>query len=116
MMDKSKIKEFLPDSELSEIRPCTTPGKVQFHLTVGGSEDPTAKRLDVRKLAGLLEDAGGFTDIKHSEDLGVARARSGGAEISVLASGRAVVRKAEDEEEAGRMLEKLAPLLKDSLF
>ena len=114
-MDISKVKKILPDCELSEIRPCTTPGKVQFHLLVKQSERPTAKVLDVTKLEKLMH-GGEFKNIVSSKELGVVKANLGVTTISILASGRVVVRKAENEEAAQKLLEDLAPTLKQSLF
>lgn len=116
MIDISKIRKSLPDCELSEIRPCATPGKVQFHLLVSGKNPPTNKIIDITQLAGLLEGDDKFKEVKSSTDLGVVKAGYGDVEISALASGRVVVKKADDEEHAQQLLEVLAPLLKKSIF
>jgi len=115
MIDISKIRKILPGCELSKLRPCTTPGKVQFHLLVSGS--PSAKKvIDIRKLERLLSADKMFSDIKSSAELGVVKASRGGVEISALASGRVVVKKAADEQESMKVLAALAPSVKKSLF
>lgn len=116
MMDASKIKNSLPEAELSEIRPCTAPGKVQFHLLVAGKKDLSKKALDVEKLSDLMSKDSRFTNVKFSKELSFAKAQYGEAEISALGSGRVVVRRAESEARAEKLLEALAPLLKEALF
>ncbi len=115
-MDISKIKKILPDAELSEIRPCTAPGKVQLHLLVAGKKDLGAKAIDVLKLEILLNGRKGFSEIKSSSELGVVKAHYNGAEISALASGRVVVKKCVDEKKAQELLEELVPMLKKALI
>jgi len=116
MMDISKVKEFLPNCKLGEIRPCTAPGKVQFHLLVSGKKNFDAKVLDVLKLEKLLLDDKSFSEVKSSEELGVVKAKHGDIEISALTSGRVVVKKCLDEKHARELLETLAPMLKKALF
>lgn len=115
-MDLSNVKRFLPDAELSEMRPCTTPKKVQFHLLAVGRKDFTAKVIDVLKLEKLLLANKSFNDVKSSAELGVVKAVYNGAEISALTSGRVVVKKTADEKQAAELLKELAPLIKGSLF
>lgn len=116
MMDISGIKKSLPGAELSEVKPCTTAGKVQLHLLVAGRKDLMTKVLDINKLEKVIKGDKRFSSVKASAELGVVKATYGGAEISALASGRVVVKKAEDEKKAHELLENLAPLLKKSLF
>ncbi len=116
MMDVSKIESVLPDAEVGEIRPCTTPGAVQFHLLAKGKKKPTDRILDVAELARLLDAESSTKDIKLSQELGVVRAKCRGADISALASGRVVVRSVKDEKTAQNILETLAPIIKESLF
>jgi len=115
-MDLSSVKRFLREAELSELRPCTAPGKVQFHLLVAGRKDFSAKVIDVLKLEKLLLASKRFRDVKSSAELGVVKAVYNGAEISALASGRVVVKKTADEKQAAELLKDLAPLIRDSLF
>jgi len=115
-MNTSKIKSLLPGSEISEIRPCTAPGKLQFHLMVGGRGDLMTRIVDISMLAILLEEHPLFSDVKASQELGVVRARYKDVELSILASGRAVVKKVSDRKEAQDILEALAPLIKKALF
>jgi len=105
----------LPGCELSELRPCTTPGKVQFHLLVSCGP-PAQKVIDIQKLEGLLSADKMFSGITSSAELGVVKASCSGAEISVLASGRVVVKKAADEREAVKVLSAIATSIKKSLF
>ncbi len=116
MMDIPKIKKFLPDAELSELRPCATAGKVQLHLLVSGKKAPMKKAIDVPRLERLLSSDKRFSKIKSSGELGVVKASYGSAEMSVLASGRVVVKEADDEKKSQEILEALAPMLKKSLF
>jgi ArsR family metal-binding transcriptional regulator len=116
MIDISKIRKILPDCELSELRPCATAGKVQFHLLVAGRKDPMKTVIDVLKLEKLLSSDKRFSKIKSSSELGVVKASYGSVEISVLASGRVVVKKANDERTSQEILETLAPMLKESIF
>lgn len=114
-MDISNIKKSLPEAELSELRPCTAPGKIQFHLLVAGGKDLATKIIDVLKLEKILSENKRFSEIKSSAELGVVKAVYGGAEIAALASGRVVVKKCEDEKTAQELLEVLAPLIKQAL-
>ena len=116
MIDISKIKKLLPESELSEIQPCTTKGKVQFHLLLSGKREITHKILDISYLAGAMDADKNFSDIKKSPELGVVKAKYENADLSVLASGRVVVRNVDDEKQAQNILETLAPILKNSIF
>ncbi len=118
-MDLSKIRKALPGCELGELRPCTAPGKVQFHLLVSGRAGAAArpaKVLDVKKLYRNLKTNPRFDGLKSSAELGVVKAAYQGADISAMASGRVVVRKANSEAIAQELLEALAPLLKASLL
>jgi|GEM_PF-2490687 len=116
MMDTSKIESILPGSELGEIRPCTTAGRVQFHLLVSREKNPTSKIVDISKLVEVLKGDDRFHGLKSSTDLGVVKADYGSADVSILAGGRVVVKKCADEKEVQRILEALAPLLKQSFF
>jgi len=116
MIITTKIQKILPNCELGEIRPCLTKGKVQFHLLVVGRKDPMTRALNLRKLETLMAKDKRFSDIRSSEELGVIKASYKGAEMSILASGRVVVRKANDESHAKELLEALAPMLKASLI
>jgi len=115
-MDISKITRFLPEAELSELRPCTAPGKIQFHLLVARRKDMATKIINVLKLADILSESRKFSEVKSSAELGVVKAVYSGAEISALASGRVVVKKCADERKAQELLEELAPMLKKALF
>ena len=112
-MDISKVKKFLPNCKLGEIRPCTTPGTLQFHLLVDATAEPTGKIINLKKLLELIPIN---FETKYSEELGVIKAVNENAELAILASGRVVLKKAKDEEKAKEILEELAPLLKESLF
>ena len=112
-MDISKIQKALPRCKLGEIRPCTTPGTLQFHLLVDATAEPTGKTLNLKKLVELMPTE---FETKFSEELGVIKAVHENAELAILASGRIVLKKAKDEEKAKEILEELAPLLKESLF
>jgi ArsR family metal-binding transcriptional regulator len=113
MMDISEIKKSLPDCRLSDIRPCTTPGTLQFHLLVDAEAPPMQKIIDFKRLVGLIPPE---FEKKYSEELGVLKIKDGRAEISILASGRVVVKKAENEKEALKILKMLTPIIKKSLF
>lgn len=115
-MNTSKIEAILPDSKLGEIRPCTTPGKLQFHLLVKDRRNLSSKILDIPKLTKALSNDKRFSEVKSSEELGVVKAKYGEAEITVLMSGRIVVKKTSSEGEAQETLENLAPLVRDSIF
>lgn len=119
-MDLSKIKKSLPGCELGEIRPCTAPGKVQFHLVVSkdtpGAAGPRTKVIDVKILYNALKADPRFGEVKSSAELGVVKAAYKGADISAMASGRVVVRKAGNEALAQGLLEAIAPALKRSLL
>jgi len=115
-MDTSNIEKILPNCQLSELRPCASHQKVQFHLIIEGKKDITEKIVDIPKLTDLLKSHNAFNEIKFSTELGVVKARYSGAKISVLASGRVVVREVDNEELAKELLEVLAPLLKNSIF
>lgn len=116
MINTTKIKKILPKSELGEIRPCTAPGKVQFHLLVAGKVELSRKVIDIKKLEKTMQSSDKFLGIKMSKELGVVKASYKGAEISILQSGRVVVRQANDEKHAQELLENLAPMLKDALM
>jgi hypothetical protein len=70
----------------------------------------------VEKIAALLEKDPTFTGIRASAELGVVKCNFDSLELSILASGRVVVKKAPDEDAAKRVIESLAPVLKQSLF
>jgi ArsR family metal-binding transcriptional regulator len=115
-MNTSKIEAILPDCKLGEIRPCTKPGLLQFHLLVKDLKDLTSKVIDIPKLTKILSNDGRFIEVKSSEELGVVKAKYGEAEITILMSGRIVVKKTSSEGEAQEILENLAPLVRDSIF
>jgi ArsR family metal-binding transcriptional regulator len=115
-MDKSKIEKYLPGCKISEIRPCTTEGKIQIHLKVKPGENVPQKVLDINKLIVLMQELKPFQNLKYSKELGVVKANYGRAEISILASGRIVLKEVADESEAQNILEVLAPILSKSLI
>lgn len=118
MIDQNKISKILPKSEVSEIRPCTSAAKIQFHMLVDSTKEITKRIIDIDAMASLLSDSSHFSNVSQNADLGVVKTiyGSGPAEISILASGRVVVRQTKDEKEAEEILLSLAPLLRKSLF
>jgi ArsR family metal-binding transcriptional regulator len=71
--------------------------------------------IDTLTLKNLLLDVKGFGDITESSALGVVKAKSRDADVSVMASGRVVVRGASDESTAKEILEDLAPHIKQAI-
>jgi ArsR family metal-binding transcriptional regulator len=116
MIDISKIREHLPNCEASEVRPCTSPGKIQFHLRADKTSSPTEEIINTDKLYKFVKKSYLFENVKHSPDLKVVKANIGDARLSVLGSGRIVLRRTGDEKRAQEILEELAPLIKDSFF
>ncbi|MBN2518376.1 MAG: hypothetical protein JXB14_06010 [Candidatus Altiarchaeota archaeon] len=107
-----KIKKAFPDSQISEVKPCTTDGRCQIHMRVRSTGvDALERLLDIEKLCNALGGAKDFTDIKCSKELGLLKAVFRETEISVLASGRIVVKKAKTDKEAHRVLYELVVLI-----
>lgn len=108
----TKLKELLPGSQLSEVMPCATEGKCNIHLRI----DPTRASgvLDITKLAEALESSGQYQDVTSSLDLGLIRLKSGIKDITILASGRIVVKAADDKDDAAKVLADLAQIIVDS--
>ena len=116
MIDLNKIRKYLPNSEASSVHPCTTPGKVQFHLMADKTKGPTDDVLDITGLFERLNKDDFFNKVKHSLELKVVRASIGETVLSILGSGRIVIRKVENEKDAQRILEHLAPYIRDSFL
>jgi len=92
--------------------PCATEGKCNIHLRI--DPERTSDVLDIPKLAKAIEESGKYPAAKTLPDLGLIKLGSGIADISILGSGRIVVKKADDREHAVKLLIPLAKLIKDS--
>jgi len=117
MEDKhiKEIKGLLPDSQISEVKPCTTEGKCQIHMRVTAANlDVLTKIIDVKKFCSVLKESQKFQDVKCSAELGLIKATVDEAELSVLASGRIVIKNADNVKEAYEILAELAHLLDES--
>lgn len=87
-----------------------------MHLRVYSGSDPVSKVLDLGNLSSLMQDMKQVQNLKYSEELGVIKADFGHSNISILASGRVILKEVNNESQAQEIFETLSPLLQKSLI